>query len=100
MKRVTCSDGSVQSRLLSIRLLWQCMLLLAMSAVFLVGGCKRDADGQLPQVGGEKIAAKREAVKGFGLVAAYPDQKDDDELAIALEFAGEGQLGAGRRRRR
>ncbi|HEU0305456.1 MAG TPA: alpha-2-macroglobulin family protein, partial [Lysobacter sp.] len=71
---------------LPIRLLWQGALLLAMSAALALGGCKRDADGQLPEVGGEKIAAKREVVKGFALVAAYPDQ-DDDELAIALEFS-------------
>ena len=51
------------------------------------GGCKRDADGQLPEISGEKIAAKRATVQGFGLVAAYPDQEDDDELAIALEFS-------------
>ncbi|HJW46641.1 MAG TPA: MG2 domain-containing protein, partial [Lysobacter sp.] len=51
-------------------------------------GCKRDADGQLPEISGEKIVAKREAVQGFGLIAAYPDQKEeDDELAIALEFS-------------
>jgi uncharacterized protein YfaS (alpha-2-macroglobulin family) len=88
MKRSTCSDGSVQSRLLPARLVLQALLLLTMSVLLAVGGgCKRDADGQLPQVGGEKIAAKREVVKGFGLVAAYPDQAGDDELAIALEFS-------------
>ncbi|HEV8695116.1 MAG TPA: alpha-2-macroglobulin family protein, partial [Lysobacter sp.] len=54
---------------------------------FALVGCKRDADGQLPEVSGEKIVAKREAVQGFGLIAAYPDQKDDDELSIALEFS-------------
>ncbi|QSX80048.1 alpha-2-macroglobulin family protein [Agrilutibacter solisilvae] len=61
-------------------------LFAATLAVLAVVGCKRDADGQLPEVTGEKIAAKREAVKGFALVAAYPDQ-DDDELALALEFS-------------
>lgn len=91
MKRVTCSDGSVQSRLLSGRLqsnrmLWRGVVVFALSVVMALGGCKRDADGQLPEVGGEKIAAKREAIKGFGLVAAYPDQAGD-ELALALEFS-------------
>ncbi|GAB3366556.1 alpha-2-macroglobulin [Lysobacter rhizosphaerae] len=63
------------------------MFVLALLALFVVGGCKREATGQLPEVTGEKIAGKREAVKGFGLLAAYPDQKDDDELALALEFS-------------
>jgi len=60
-------------------------------ALLLVGlplsGCKRDSDGQLPPVSGEKIVAKRDVVQGFGLIAAYPDQKGDDQLAIALEFS-------------
>ncbi len=56
------------------------------AATALVAGCKRDASGQLPEVSGEAIQAKREAIEGFGLVAAYPDQKRE-ELAIALEFS-------------
>src|SRR5688572_2693588 len=63
-----------------------CLASLALVALLAFGGCKRDADGQLPEVSGEKIAAKRQAVQGFGLVSAYPDQ-DDDELALALEFS-------------
>ncbi|WP_460761865.1 alpha-2-macroglobulin family protein [Lysobacter fragariae] len=62
-------------------------MVLALALTLPLGGCKRDADGQLPEVTGEKIVVKREAVKGFGLVAAYPDQDEDDELAIALEFS-------------
>ncbi|MGO4780089.1 hypothetical protein AB4084_31910, partial [Lysobacter sp. 2RAB21] len=58
---------------------------LLIAATALVAGCKRDTTGQLPTVSGEAIQAKREAVKGFALVAAYPDQKRGDELAIALE---------------
>ena len=57
------------------------------AATALVAGCKRDGGGQLPQASGEAIVVKREAVKGFALVAAYPDQKRGDELAIALEFS-------------
>ncbi len=90
MKRVTCSEGSVQSGLSSARLsgrLARGMAVVALALVFALGGCKRDADGQLPEVSGEKIAAAREAVKGFGLVAAYPDQAGDSELALALEFS-------------
>jgi hypothetical protein len=62
------------------------LFLLVLSVVLALPACKRDADGQLPEVSGEKIAAKRETVKGFGLIAAYPDQQED-ELAIALEFS-------------
>jgi uncharacterized protein YfaS (alpha-2-macroglobulin family) len=53
---------------------------------FLGMGCKPDADGQLPQVSGEKIAAEKAKPAGFGLVAAYPDQLGDAH-AIALEFS-------------
>ncbi|UJB21282.1 MULTISPECIES: alpha-2-macroglobulin family protein [Lysobacter] len=60
---------------------------LLIAATALVAGCKRDTTGQLPTVSGEAIQAKREAVKGFALIAAYPDQKRGDELAIALEFS-------------
>ncbi|KRA20600.1 alpha-2-macroglobulin [Lysobacter sp. Root604] len=59
-------------------------------ALLVIGGpvaCKRDTTGQLPEVSGEAIKAKRETVEGFGLVAAYPDQKADEQLAIALEFS-------------
>ena len=81
MRRLQYPEGIVPARLL-------CGLVFMLVATCLaLGGCKRDADGQLPEVSGEKIVAKREAVQGFGLVAAYPDQKDDDELAIALEFS-------------
>lgn len=69
---------------------WRCatrgLAALLIAATALVAGCKRDSAGQLPETSGEAIQAKREAVKGFGLVAAYPDQKRD-ELAIALEFS-------------
>ena len=63
------------------------LVALALVATLLaLGGCSRDADGQLPSASGEAITAKREAVKGFGLVAAYPDEADDT-LAIAVEFS-------------
>ena len=51
-----------------------------------LAGCKPDLDGQKPEVSGEKIAATRATVQGFGLVAAYPDP-GDDRLALALEFS-------------
>ncbi|WP_082638975.1 alpha-2-macroglobulin family protein [Lysobacter antibioticus] len=60
---------------------------LLIAATVLVAGCKRDTSGQLPEISGEAIQAKRDAIKGFALVAAYPDQKGSDELAIALEFS-------------
>ena len=58
----------------------------AVLACALLAGCKPDATGQLPEVSGEKIAAERAKVTGFGLVAAYPDQQGD-ALALALEFS-------------
>ncbi|UZW63136.1 alpha-2-macroglobulin family protein [Lysobacter enzymogenes] len=58
-----------------------------LAATALLAGCKRDGSGQLPSASGEAIVVKREAVEGFALVAAYPDQKRGDELAIALEFS-------------
>ncbi|MFD0738041.1 alpha-2-macroglobulin [Lysobacter koreensis] len=62
------------------------MLAGAFLLAALLAGCKRDHDGQLPAVSGEAIKAQRVAVQGFGLVAAFPDQKDE-KLAIALEFS-------------
>lgn len=59
------------------------LVIMALSAL----ACRPNPEGQLPEVSGEKIAAKRVAVKGFALVAAYPDQKGDEPLAIALEFS-------------
>ncbi|HRP73578.1 MAG TPA: alpha-2-macroglobulin [Luteimonas sp.] len=49
-------------------------------------GCKRNAGGQLPAVSGEAIRGERDAIEGFGLVRAWPDQQED-ALAIALEFS-------------
>ncbi|MDI9239651.1 alpha-2-macroglobulin [Lysobacter sp. LF1] len=80
MKRTSGPEGIVNARLL-FRL--AVIALLALSGV----ACKRDADGQLPKVSGEAISTPRETVQGFALVAAYPDQKGDDALAIALEFS-------------
>lgn len=80
MKRVSGSDGIVHARL-SFGLAIVVLLALSLSA------CKRDTDGQLPAVSGEAIHAQKEAVKGFSLLAAYPQQKDDEPLAIALEFS-------------
>ncbi|GAA5072572.1 alpha-2-macroglobulin family protein [Lysobacter panacisoli] len=79
MKRVSGSEGIVHARLLS----WLGVVALSL---LLLAGCRRDADGQLPAVSGEAIKAQREAVQGFALLAAYPDQKGDESLAIALEF--------------
>ncbi len=49
-------------------------------------GCGNKETGQLPEVSGEAIQAKRDEIKEFALVRAYPDQ-DGDALAIALEFS-------------
>ena len=56
------------------------------TAVVILPGCGNKNTGQLPDVSGEAIQAKRDEVKGFALVRAYPDQ-NGDELAIALEFS-------------
>jgi len=60
--------------------------LLLLSLVAVLPACKRDPSGQLPAASGEAIQAKREVVKGFALVRAYPDQRQD-ALAIAVEFS-------------
>lgn len=52
----------------------------------LLPACGNRESGQLPEVSGEAIKAKRQEIKGFALVRAYPDQ-DGDSLAIALEFS-------------
>jgi hypothetical protein len=80
-------EGSVRARLLRARLLQAFVLTALCLGCLLPAACRRDADGQLPAVSGEKITAKRATVQGFGLVAAYPDQAAEDELALALEFS-------------
>lgn len=55
-------------------------------ALAILPGCGNRESGQLPEVSGEAIQAKRDEVKEFALVRAYPDQ-DGDTLAIALEFS-------------
>lgn len=59
---------------------------VAALALGFAAGCKPRPTGELPEVSGEKIAAKKAQVAGFGLVAAYPDQ-EGDTLALALEFS-------------
>src|SRR5690606_21736122 len=60
------------------------LLLAALLAT--AGGCRRNEGGQLPEPGGEPIAAEREAIEGFALVRAWPDQEDGG-LALAVEFS-------------
>jgi alpha-2-macroglobulin len=55
-------------------------------ALAILPGCGNKESGQLPEVSGEAIQAKRDEIKEFALVRAYPDQ-DGDTLAIALEFS-------------
>ncbi|HET6435669.1 MAG TPA: hypothetical protein VFG18_08195, partial [Xanthomonadaceae bacterium] len=63
-------------------------LVVLMFVAAALAGCKRDAaHGERPAVSGEAIQGKREAVQGFGLAAAYPDQKQGDSLALVLEFS-------------
>ena len=62
------------------------IVVAAALVVALAAGCGRSDKGQLPEVSGEAIQAKRAEVKGFALVRAWPDQKGE-ELAIALEFS-------------
>ncbi len=59
---------------------------LVLAAMTLLPGCGNKETGQLPAVSGEAIQAKRQDIKDFALVRAYPDQ-DGDTLAIALEFS-------------
>ena len=67
-----------------VRRAWMALVVLALLAT--VAACRRDPGGQLPEVGGEKLQAKREQVEGFVLVRAWPDQVDG-QLALALEFS-------------
>ncbi|RPE81505.1 alpha-2-macroglobulin family protein [Vulcaniibacterium tengchongense] len=66
---------------------WTRAAALAAVALLLAAGCGRDRDGELPALSGEAIRAQRQAVQGFALVSAYPDQRDGEPLAIALEFS-------------
>ncbi|HSD17160.1 MAG TPA: alpha-2-macroglobulin [Thermomonas sp.] len=61
-------------------------LMLAVSLAVALPACKRNPSGDLPATSGEAIQAKRDEVKGFALVRAYPDQ-GRDTLAIAVEFS-------------
>jgi uncharacterized protein YfaS (alpha-2-macroglobulin family) len=61
-------------------------LALVLAALTMLPGCGNKETGQLPEVSGEAIKAKRDEIKEFALVRAYPDQ-DGDTLAIALEFS-------------
>nr|WP_238345891.1 alpha-2-macroglobulin [Luteimonas saliphila] len=63
----------------------RCLALLGLLAVA-AAGCQRNDSGQLPAVSGEAIRGERDAVEGFGLVRAWPDQSSQS-LAIALEFS-------------
>ena len=60
--------------------------MVALAALVLVAGCKRNESGQLPGASGEAIQAKQEEVKGFALVRTWPDQRGG-ELALAVEFS-------------
>lgn len=89
MKRVSVAEGTVHAPLSATSRVRPLLRLIAigMAALLMLGACKRDPDGQLPAVSGEAVHARREAVQGFALVAAYPDQKADEQMAIALEFS-------------
>lgn len=62
------------------------LLAAAVVGIALLGGCKPKTEGQLPAVSGEAIQAKRDTIDGFGLVGAYPDERDNG-VALALEFS-------------
>lgn len=62
-------------------------LVVVLCLIVALAGCRQDSHGQRPEVSGQAIKVKRETVQGFGLAAAYPDQKDDEALALALEFS-------------
>ncbi|KOR46368.1 hypothetical protein ADT25_07050 [Xanthomonas oryzae] len=63
-------------------LLWVVLLAVAIGAV----ACKRNESGQLPAASGEAIKADTQAITGFALARAYPDQTSDG-LSLALEFS-------------
>ncbi|CAG2086230.1 alpha-2-macroglobulin family protein [Xanthomonas arboricola pv. juglandis] len=63
-------------------LLWVVVLCVAIGAV----ACKRNESGQLPAASGEAIKADKQAITGFVLARAYPDQTSDG-LSLALEFS-------------
>ncbi|MBB5865659.1 alpha-2-macroglobulin [Xanthomonas sp. 3058] len=63
-------------------LLWVLLLTVAIGGV----ACKRNESGQLPAASGEAINAEKQAVTGFALARAYPDQTGDG-LSLALEFS-------------
>lgn len=63
-------------------LLWVVLLVVAIGAV----ACKRNESGQLPAASGEAIKADKQAITGFALARAYPDQTSDG-LSLALEFS-------------
>ena len=62
------------------------ILLAAVALAVGAPGCKRNASGQLPVAGGEAIQAQRDAIRGFGIVRAYPEQRPDG-LAVTVEFS-------------
>ncbi|WOB48502.1 alpha-2-macroglobulin family protein [Xanthomonas hydrangeae] len=63
-------------------LLWVVLLTMAIGGV----ACKRNESGQLPTASGEAIKADKQAITGFALARAYPDQTSDG-LSLALEFS-------------
>ncbi|WP_205392166.1 alpha-2-macroglobulin [Xanthomonas hydrangeae] len=63
-------------------LLWVVLLTVAIGGV----ACKRNESGQLPTASGEAIKADKQAITGFALARAYPDQTSDG-LSLALEFS-------------
>ncbi|TQV17203.1 hypothetical protein DB820_21575, partial [Xanthomonas perforans] len=62
--------------------LWAVLLAVAIGAV----ACKRNESGQRPAASGEAIKAEKQAITGFALARAYPDQTSDG-LSLALEFS-------------
>lgn len=68
------------------RIRWLRAFVFSVLAVPALVACKRDPGGQLPPASGEAVVAKQQAVAGFALVGAYPDQHEE-KLSIALEFS-------------
>ncbi|KAF1710541.1 hypothetical protein CSC70_07730 [Pseudoxanthomonas kalamensis DSM 18571] len=61
------------------------LFVLALLAL-VVAGCKRNESGQLPEASGGPVQAEKDAVEGFAVVGAYPDQHDGD-LSLAVQFS-------------
>lgn len=74
------------ARMKGVNSFWMVAWLVVAFSLATLVGCQRNVGGDIPVAGGEAIQAQREAVKGFVVLRAYPDQRPDG-LAVAVEFS-------------